>query len=51
MPGKAHHTIKAWFCLRNGTMFCAKRKFLQQTNEKYCSDLRIIATTKSIQHQ
>lgn len=42
---------KDWLYLRNGTMFWAMRKFLPQTNEKYYSDIRITATTKSIQHQ
>lgn len=42
---------KDWLYLRNGTMFWTMRKFLPQTNEKYYSDIRITATTKSIQHQ
>lgn len=28
--------------------FCAVWKILQQTNEKYCSDIKVTATAKSI---
>lgn len=60
MPGRAHHANKTGYFLEmeprremwgfNYLYFCAIWKILQQTNEKYHSDLRITVATKSIKH-